>query len=81
MFYLSIKSHNFCRFLPRKSVVLDRFHGWRKQVAPPHSFDSIQLGLRTFAVAVAKASDYFGEATHGTEEKDTAEGQTQAYDK
>jgi hypothetical protein len=30
----------------------------------------MQLGLRTFAVA--KASDYFSEAAHYAEEKDTA---------
>ena len=39
----------------------------------------MQLGLRTFAVA--KASDYFSEAAHYAEEKDTAEGQTEANDK
>lgn len=61
------------------TVVLHCFHGSRKQAQPPVLYFSMQLGLRTFAVA--KASDYFSEAAHYAEEKDTAQGQTEANDK
>lgn len=60
----------FREFFFCNTVVLHCFHGSRKQAQPPVLYFSMQLGLRTFAVA--KASDYFSEAAHYAEEKDTA---------